>query len=127
VEAVRRASDGRGTHHAIETVGSAHVLAQAFAATRRGGTTTTVGLPHPAAELTIGALTLTTEERRLQGSYLGSSVPARDIPRFVALYRAGRLPVERLLTHELRLEEINEGFERLARGEGVRQVIRFEP
>jgi alcohol dehydrogenase len=57
------------------------------------------------------------------GSYLGSSVPARDIPRFVALHQAGRLPVDRLLTHRLRLGELNEGFDRLARGEAVRQAV----
>jgi alcohol dehydrogenase len=65
------------------------------------------------------------EERTLKGSYLGSSVPERDIPRFIALYEAGRLPVDRLLTHHLALEEINEGFDRLARGEAVRQAIVF--
>jgi alcohol dehydrogenase len=65
------------------------------------------------------------EERTLKGSYLGSCVPSRDIPRFIERYRAGRLPVQRLLTHRLELEEINAGFDRLARGEAVRQVIVF--
>jgi alcohol dehydrogenase len=125
VEQVRALTDG-GPDHVIETVGSAGVLAAAYAATRRGGVTTTVGLPHPSAQLTIPAVSLTAEERILQGSYLGSCVPERDIPRFVALYRAGRLPVDRLLTHRLRPDEINEGFERLARGEGVRQVVLFD-
>ena len=125
VERIRAVTDG-GPDHAIETVGSAAVLATAYAATRRGGVTTTVGLPHPSAELSIPAVTLTAEERTLQGSYLGSCVPERDIPRFVALYRAGRLPVDRLLTHRLRPDQINAGFERLARGEGVRQVVVFD-
>lgn len=121
-----RAATGGGPDHAIETVGSATVLATAYAATRRGGITTTVGLPHPSATLELPAVTLTAEERTLQGSYLGSCVPERDIPRFVALYRAGRLPVDRLLTHRLRPDQINAGFERLARGEGVRQVVVFD-
>ncbi len=73
--------------------------------------------------LSIPAVSLVAEERTLRGSYLGSCVPERDIPRFVALYRAGRLPVDRLVTHRLRLEELNEGFDRLARGEAVRQVV----
>lgn len=120
-----RAATGGGADHAVETVGSAAVLALAYAATRRGGTTTTVGLPHPEAELKIPAVSLTAEERILRGSYLGSCVPRRDIPRFVALFRAGRLPVDRLLTHRLAPSEINEGFERLARGDAVRQVLLF--
>jgi Zn-dependent alcohol dehydrogenase len=122
--AVRDATRG-GVHHAIETVGSAAVLAQAYAATRRAGQTTTVGLPDPSAQLQIPAVTITAEERTIRGSYLGSCVPQRDIPRFVALYRAGRLPVDRLLSHRLTPDEINLGFERLAAGEGVRQVVVF--
>ena len=66
---------------------------------------------------------LVAEERTLKASYLGSCVPAIDIPRIVGLYRAGRLPVDRLLTHRLDLEEINEGFDRLASGEAVRQAV----
>jgi alcohol dehydrogenase len=116
---------GGGVDHAIETVGKSAVLAQAYAATRRGGTTTTVGLPHPSEELRIPAVTLTAQEKHLQGSYLGSCVPARDIPRFIAMYRAGKLPIDWLLTDCLAPREINEGFARLARGEGVRQVVLF--
>jgi Zn-dependent alcohol dehydrogenase len=122
VDAVREATGG-GAMHVIETVGSARVLAEAYAATRRGGTTVTVGLPHPEQLLSLPAVSLVAEERTLRGSYLGSSVPARDIPRLVELHRAGRLPVERLLTHRLGLDELNAGFDRLARGEGVRQAV----
>jgi Zn-dependent alcohol dehydrogenase len=124
VETVR-ALTGGGAEHAIETVGSAAVLAQAYAATRRGGTTVTVGLPHPTQQLSISAVSLVAEERTLRGSYLGSCRPARDIPRFIELYRSGRLPVERLLTHRLGLEDLNAGFDRLAAGEAVRQVVLF--
>ncbi len=117
---------GGGADHAIETVGSAKVLADAYAATRRGGTTTTVGLPDPSQMLTIPAVSLVAEERTLRGSYLGSSVPATDLPKFIDLHRQGRLPVERLLTHRLSLDEVNEGFDRLASGEAVRQAILFD-
>ena len=71
----------------IETVGSATVLAQAYAATRRGGSTVTVGLPHPEQMLTIPAFSLVAEERTLRGSYLGSSVPRRDVPQFIEAVR----------------------------------------
>lgn len=124
VEAVRSLTAG-GAEVAIETVGSAKVLADAYAATRRGGTTVTVGLPHPDQMLEIPAVSLVAEERALLGSYLGSCVPAVDIPRFVDLHEAGRLPVERLLTGTLPLEEVNAGFDRLASGEAARQAIVF--
>src|SRR3954467_7739724 len=120
-----REATGGGPDKAIETVGSARVLADAYAATRRGGTTVTVGLPHPEQMLSIPAVSLVAEERTLKGSYLGSCVPKRDIPRFVEMYKAGRLPVNRLLTHTLALDDLNEGFDRLAAGQGVRQAVIF--
>ncbi len=124
VEAVREATDG-GADKAVETVGSAAVVADAYAATRRGGTTVTVGLPHPEQMLEIAAVSLVAEERTLKGSYLGSCVPAEDIPRFIALHKAGRLPVERLLSGTLALEDVNQAFDRLASGEAARQAIVF--
>ena len=122
VDAVRELTGG-GADRVIETVGNADVLAQAYAATRRGGTTVTVGLPHPSKMLSIPAVSLVAEERTLKGSDLGSCDPRRDIPRFIGEYRDGRLPVDALLTHRLSLDELNEGFERLAAGVGVRQAL----
>jgi alcohol dehydrogenase len=124
VAAVREATGGGGDK-VIETVGSARVLQQAYEATRRGGTTVTVGLPHPEQRLDIQAVSLVTEERTLKGSYLGSCVPGRDIPAFVKAYQEGRLPVDELLTHRIALEEVNEAFDRLAAGAAVRQAIIF--
>ena len=124
VAGVRDATAG-GAAFVFESVGHEAVLAQAYAATRRGGTTVATGLPHPSRMFAVPAVSLVAEERTVRGSYMGSAVPRRDLPRFVAMYRAGRLPVDRLLTHRLGLEEINEGFDRLADGVGVRQVVVF--
>ncbi|HTF12644.1 MAG TPA: zinc-binding dehydrogenase [Asanoa sp.] len=114
---------GGGADVAIEAVGSAAVLAAAYAATRRGGTTVTVGLPDPRQMLSIPAVSLVAEERTLRGSYLGGAVPRRDIPRYVALYQAGSLPADLLLGGRLRLDEINEGFDALAAATTARQVV----
>ncbi|MER7246728.1 zinc-dependent alcohol dehydrogenase family protein [Kribbella sp. NPDC000426] len=124
VEPVRAATSG-GADYAFETVGSAKVLEQAYAATRRGGTTVTVGLPHPSQSFSVPAVSLVAEERTVKGSYLGSSVPSRDIPRYVALYRAGRLPVDRLLTATVGLDDLNQAFDDLAAGTSIRQVLLF--
>jgi Zn-dependent alcohol dehydrogenase len=75
--------------------------------------------------LSVPAFNLVVEERTIKGSFMGSSIPSRDVPRFIALYRAGLLPVDRLLTHRLGLPEINTGFDRLARAEAIRQVVLF--
>ena len=124
VDQVRAATSG-GADYAFETVGSAKVLEQAYAATRRGGTTVTVGLPDPSQSFSVPAVSLVAEERTVKGSYLGSSVPSRDIPRYVALYQAGRLPVDRLLTATVGLDELNRAFDDLAAGASIRQVLLF--
>ena len=115
-----------GVDCAIESAGIETAFAQAYAVTRRGGTTVAVGLPAPDCRISVPAVSVVAEERTIKGSYMGSAVPSRDLPRFIAMYRAGLLPVDRLLTHTLKLEEINLGFDRLARGEAIRQVILFD-
>ncbi|MGH2645297.1 MAG: zinc-binding dehydrogenase, partial [Chitinophagaceae bacterium] len=112
-----------GVDIALEFAGAIPALEFAYAGTKRGGKTVTAGLPHPSKRLEISPVILVGEERTLKGSYLGSCIPARDIPAFISLYKSGRLPVEKLLSHRLHFEEINEGFERLAKGEAVRQMI----
>lgn len=120
-EAAERVRDVR---HAFEAVGSARVIEAAYAATGRGGTTVQVGLPHPDEELRIQAVSLVAGGKSLVGSYMGSAAPQRDIPRLLALWRAGRLPVEKLRSGELPLERIGEAMEALAAGSVVRQTIR---
>lgn len=121
-EAIREASRG-GVDFAFELAGSAAALELAWAITRRGGTTITAGLPHPSTRLPVPIVQLVAEERALKGSYIGTAVPARDVPRLMDLYRKGRLPVDRLMSGRLALEEINEGFDRLARGTAIRQIL----
>ncbi len=112
-----------GVDVAIETVGKASVLADAYAATRRGGRTVTVGLPNPAEMLMIPAISLVGDGKTIMGSYMGHAIPRRDIPRYIALWRAGRLPVERLLTATRPLAQINAALDDLAAGIAVRQVM----
>ena len=121
-EQVRELTAG-GVDHAFEAVGSAAVLAEAWAATRRGGTTVAIGLPHPTARFEVPAVQLVGEARTLVGSYLGDAVPAEDLPRLVALWRTGRLPVDRLASGTRRLDELNLALDALAEGRGVRQVV----
>lgn len=121
-EAVREATRG-GVDFAFELAGSAAALELAWAITRRGGTTITAGLPHPSARLPVPIVQLVAEERALKGSYIGTAVPARDVPRLIDLYRKGRLPVDRLMSGRMALDDINEGFDRLARGAAIRQIV----
>jgi alcohol dehydrogenase len=122
VEQVKELSSG-GVDFAFEMAGSVKALELAYKITRRGGTTVTASLPHPSHMMSLPATNLVAEERTLKGSYVGSCVPPRDIPRFISLYRQGLLPVDRLMSDRIGLDQINEGFDRLADGASVRQIL----
>jgi alcohol dehydrogenase len=114
---------GGGVEFAFEMAGSAKALELAYQMTRRGGTTVTASLPHPTHTAAIPVTNLVAEERTLKGSYVGSCVPQRDIPRFISLYRQGLLPVDRLMSERIGLDDINVGFDRLADGASIRQIL----
>lgn len=124
VDQVRALTNG-GADFVFEMAGSIRALEAAWKMTRRGGTTITAGLPPPDAALPVNVVSLVGEERTLKGSYIGTCVPSRDIPRYVALYRQGRLPVDRLMSGTITLDDINTGFDRLHAGEVVRLVVTF--
>ena len=121
-EQVRALTRG-GVDYAFEMAGAIPAMELAWRITRRGGSTISAGLPHPDKRFALPPVQLVAEERTLRGSYIGSSVPARDIPRYVDLYRRGKLPIDRLMGERLSLEDINIGFDRMASGNALRDVI----
>lgn len=112
-----------GVDCAFEMAGAIPAMELAWKITRRGGSTVTAGLPHPDKRFAFSPAQLVGEERTLRGSYIGSAVPARDIPRYVQMYQRGKLPVNRLMGEQLVLEDINRGFDRMASGAALRDVI----
>jgi alcohol dehydrogenase len=121
---IRRATGG-GVAFSFEFAGSVRALELAYGITRRGGMTVTAGLPPPSATFPLPAVNLVAEERTIKGSYIGTCVPSRDIPRYIDLYRQGKLAVNRLMSGRLKLEDINRGFDLLNEGKAVRQVVVF--
>lgn len=121
---IREGTKG-GVEFAFEMAGSARAMELAYKITRRGGTTVTAGLPPPDAVLPLPLVNLVAEERTVKGSYIGTCVPSRDVPRLIELYQRGRLQVDRLMSGRLALNDINGGFDRLAEGKAVRQVVVF--
>jgi alcohol dehydrogenase len=124
VDEVRAATRG-GVDFALEFAGSVKAMELAYKITRRGGTTISAGLPPPTHTIPIPHVNLVAEERTVKGSYIGTCVPVRDLPRYISLYRQGRLPVDKLLTGRMDLADINSGFDQLREGKAVRQVVVF--
>ncbi|TCH96232.1 alcohol dehydrogenase [Roseococcus sp. SYP-B2431] len=121
--AVRDATAG-GVDTVVETAGSIPALELAYAITARGGSTISAGLPNVAAKFSYLHAALVSEERSIRGSYMGSCVPQRDLPMLLSLYRRGKLPVDKLKSGFVSLEEINLGFDRLSDGTVLRQILR---
>ncbi len=119
-----REATGGGVDFAFEAVGLVKALELAYQITRRGGTTVTAGLAHPEHKLAIQQVSLVGEERTLKGSYIGSCIPARDVPRFIGLYKRGYLPIDRLMSDRIDFKGLNAAFDRLESGQTVRQILR---
>jgi alcohol dehydrogenase len=109
----------------VEAAGSVRAFEAALAATAPGGRLVTVGLPHPDARASISPLALVAQAKTVVGSYLGSAVPARDVPVLAQWWREGRLPVEALVSSRIGLDDVNHALDELAAGRAVRQVIEF--
>jgi alcohol dehydrogenase len=125
IEVVKGLTSG-GVEVALEMAGAVPALELAYAIAQRGGQVVSAGLPNPAARWSLAAASLIAEEKTIKGSYMGSAVPIRDIPRYIALMQAGQLPVQSLLGRVIGLEDLHDALDSLASGQALRQVVRFD-
>jgi S-(hydroxymethyl)glutathione dehydrogenase/alcohol dehydrogenase len=115
---------GIGVDHAFEAVGKAALGQAAVWATRPGGTAVLVGAGPLCDAISIEpAVVFMATERRLVGSFLGSSNSPRDIPRLLDLWRAGRLDLEAMISRRRPLTEVNDAFDDLRAARGLRTVL----
>lgn len=111
---------------AFDMAGAVAAFEAAYLLTRRGGSTITSGLPNPANRFSLSLSQFVADEREIRGSYLGSGVPALDIARYIDLYKAGRLPVDKLIGKAFSLDQVNEGFDHMLSGSNLRDAIIFD-
>jgi NDMA-dependent alcohol dehydrogenase len=124
VKEVKKITAG-GPDYAFECVGSGELAATAYRAIRRGGLAVVVGVAKPSDSTVIRTMTLPFEEKTITGSYFGSCVPRVDFPRMLALYMAGRLKLEELITRRYPIAEAPQAFADLQAGKNARGVIVF--
>jgi S-(hydroxymethyl)glutathione dehydrogenase/alcohol dehydrogenase len=120
---IRVITGKRGADIVFEAVGRSATIETAVKATRRGGTTCVVGAAMPGDNLTLSAYDLFMNAKTLVGCQYGSVVPGRDFPMLLDLWRGGRLPLDRLVSRRVGLDEVNDAFDDLTHGRGIRTVI----
>ena len=121
-EAIIKVSQG-GVDYALDAVGSPEILRAAFLATRRRGAAVAIGIPRQDDELRLPAITIPRMERRVLGSIYGSARPERDFPMILDQYMRGRLPLDKLISHRMPLERVQEAVELVMAGAPVRAVL----
>lgn len=112
-----------GVDYAFELSGSVAAMTMAYALIKHGGTAVAAGLPPSTASFSVIQADLVGQEKSVRGSFMGSCVPVRDIPRFIRLYREGRLPVDRLIDGYIGFDELNAGFDKLQDVKAIRQIL----
>jgi Zn-dependent alcohol dehydrogenase len=120
-----KALAGDGFDYAFECIGSGDAAADAYRATRRGGLAVVVGVASPTASTTLLTRSLPFEEKTLTGSYFGSARPRDDFPKLLALYAAGKLKLDELITHRYKIDDAPQAFADLQSGKNARGVILF--
>ena len=126
VKAVKELTGGEGVHYAFEAVGNPQTMAQAFHMLRMGGTAVVIGIAHPDAMVSLPAALFPYGERRIVGSFFGSAQTHVDMPRFLGLYREGKLKLDELVTQTYTLDRVNEAFADMEAGRNIRGLILFD-
>jgi S-(hydroxymethyl)glutathione dehydrogenase / alcohol dehydrogenase len=122
---VKALTEGRGADYVLVTVGSTPAMLQAMALPRRKGTVVMVGMPATGAKLPLEVGDIADYSQTIAGSKMGESRPKTDIPKLIELYQDGRLLLDELVTERYPLDQINEAFASVNRGEALRNVIVF--
>ena len=112
-----------GVDYAFEAAGVAALVDDCINASRIGGSTIIVGVDATLATVPILPVMLATMGKKIIGSLLGDCHPQRDIPRFVNLWKSGKLDLDGMISHRIALDEINLGFENVRETRGIRTVV----
>ncbi len=123
---VRKLTDGQGVDYAFEVTGRESAIAQAFAATRKGGTLVLIGIaPADQRSLPVSPQELVLLQKAVIGTLYGSAQAPNDIPKLLTLYKLGKLKLDELVTRTYTLDEINQGYADLTAGKNLRGIIKL--
>jgi len=125
VEAIRQLTNGNGVNVAIEAVGKPETYRQAFYARDLAGVVVLVGVPSPEMKIELPLLEVFGRGGALKSSWYGDCLPTRDFPMLIDLYLQSRLDLDRFVSETISLDEVEEAFHKMERGEVLRSVVVF--
>lgn len=123
VEAIRRLTGGNGADVVIDAVGRPETFTQAFYARDLAGTAVLVGVPTPDMRMELPLLDIFSRGGAVRSSWYGDCLPTRDFPMLVELYQQGRLPLDRFVSEEISLDQVEDAFARMHAGQVLRSVV----
>jgi S-(hydroxymethyl)mycothiol dehydrogenase len=123
VEGIRALTEGNGADVVIEAIGCPETYQQAFYARDLAGTVVLVGVPTPEMRIELPLLDVFGRGGALKSSWYGDCLPERDFPVLIDLYLQGRLPLEKFVSETIALDEVEEAFAKMERGEVLRSVV----
>ncbi len=123
VEVIRALTDGNGADVCVEAVGNPKVFEQAFYARDLAGTVVQVGVPDPKMRIDIPMIDFFGRGGRLKPSWYGDCLPSRDFPMLIDLYLQGRLDLDRFVSETIGIDQVEDAFHRMERGEVLRSVV----
>ena len=125
IEAIRELTDGNGVDVAIEAIGLPITYEQAFYSRDLAGTVVLVGVPNPEMKIELPMIEIFGRGGTLKSSWYGDCLPSRDFPMLIDLYLQGRLELDRFVSETIGLDEVEEAFHKMERGEVLRSVVVF--
>lgn len=125
LETVRELTAGRGVDYAFEAIGLPFTIEACYEAIRRGGTAVVVGQVADGVKISIDPFVMSDQEKKLIGSNYGSSRQSIDFPKILDLYMEGLVDLDSMVTNRIALDDVNEAFAQMRRGEGIRSVIEY--
>jgi S-(hydroxymethyl)glutathione dehydrogenase/alcohol dehydrogenase len=125
-DVIEAVTDGEGFDYGFEAVGSPKTIRSAWSATRRGGTVVVAGAGRMDEIVEFSPFELMFDAKTLVGSLYGSATPEVDYRRLLELWREGLLDVDGMISHRIRLEDVDEALGALGRGDVIRQVIIYD-
>jgi S-(hydroxymethyl)mycothiol dehydrogenase len=123
VEYIKSVTDGNGADVCIEAIGLPSVYKQAFEARDLAGTVVLVGVPNPTATLELPFIEVFGRGGSLKSSWYGDCLPSRDFPMLIDLYQQGRLDLDRFVSETISIDDVEEAFHKMERGEVLRSVV----